>query len=39
VAEINRLLVARDIPVTRIEEHRRSLEDIFLELTGRERSL
>ena len=39
VAEINRLLVARDIPVTRIEERRRSLEDIFLELTGRERSL
>lgn len=39
VAEINRLLVTRDIPVTRIEERRRSLEDLFLELTGRERSL
>jgi ABC-2 type transport system ATP-binding protein len=39
VAEINRLLVSRGIPVTRIEERRRSLEDIFLDLTGRERSL
>ena len=39
VAEINRLLVSRGIPVTRIEERRRSLEDIFLDLTGKERSL
>lgn len=39
VAEINRLLVEQQIPVTRIEEQKKSLEDIFLELTGRERSL
>ncbi|WP_334071737.1 MULTISPECIES: ABC transporter ATP-binding protein [Paenibacillus] len=39
VAEINKLLVTYDIPVTRIEEHRKSLEDIFLELTGKGRSL
>jgi len=39
VAAINRLLVSRDIPVIRIEERRRSLEDMFLDLTGRERSL
>lgn len=39
VAEINRLLVEHYIPVTRIEEQKKSLEDIFLELTGKERSL
>ncbi|MGA8941293.1 MAG: ATP-binding cassette domain-containing protein [Thermoactinomyces sp.] len=39
VAEMNRLLVEHDIPVTRIEEEKKSLEDIFLELTGKERSL
>jgi ABC-2 type transport system ATP-binding protein len=39
VAEINRLLVARGIPVTRIEERKKTLEEMFLELTGRERSL
>ncbi|WP_159887992.1 ABC transporter ATP-binding protein [Paenibacillus puerhi] len=39
VAEINRLLVSHDIPVTRIEERGKNLEDIFLELTGKERSL
>ena len=39
VAEINRLLVSRDILVTRIEERKKNLEDIFLELTGKERSL
>lgn len=39
VAEINRLLVKHDIPVIRIEEQKKSLEDIFLELTGKERSL
>lgn len=39
VAELNRLLVSHNIPVTRIEERKKSLEDIFLELTGKERSL
>lgn len=39
IAEINRLLVTRDIPVSRIEERKKNLEDIFLELTGKERSL
>ena len=39
IAEMNRLLVEHHIPVTRIEEHKKSVEDIFLELTGRERSL
>lgn len=39
VAEMNRLLVEHQIAVTRIEEHKKSLEDIFLELTGKERSL
>ncbi|PYI56987.1 ABC transporter ATP-binding protein [Paenibacillus flagellatus] len=39
VAALNRLLVSHDIPVTRIEERRRNLEDMFLDLTGKERSL
>ncbi|GIP26262.1 bacitracin ABC transporter ATP-binding protein [Paenibacillus sp. J23TS9] len=39
VAEMNRFLVEHKIPVTRIEEQKKSLEDIFLELTGKERSL
>ncbi|MEH7456404.1 ATP-binding cassette domain-containing protein [Bacillus sp. JJ1127] len=39
VAEMNRILVEHKIPVTRIEEQQRSLEDIFLELTGKERNL
>lgn len=39
VAEINRLLVTYGIPVTRIGEKSKNLEDIFLELTGKERSL
>ncbi|MCR8980895.1 ATP-binding cassette domain-containing protein [Brevibacillus laterosporus] len=39
VADMNRLLVEHNIPVTRIEEQKKSLEDIFLELTGKERSL
>lgn len=39
VAEMNRLLVEHNIPVSRIEEQKKSLEDIFLELTGKERSL
>lgn len=39
VAELNRLLVEQHIPVTRIEEKKKGLEDIFLELTGKEQSL
>lgn len=39
VAEMNRFLVEHKIAVTRIEEQKKSLEDIFLELTGKERSL
>ncbi|WP_273321597.1 ABC transporter ATP-binding protein [Vallitalea guaymasensis] len=39
IADINTLLVNAGVQVIRIEEHRKSLEDIFLELTGRERSL
>ncbi|WP_372631224.1 ABC transporter ATP-binding protein [Cohnella sp.] len=39
VAEINRLLVTHGIPVIRIGERSKNLEDIFLELTGKERSL
>lgn len=39
VAEMNRLLVEHKIEVTRIEEQKKSLEDIFLELTGKGRSL
>ncbi|OBR65668.1 bacitracin ABC transporter ATP-binding protein [Paenibacillus oryzae] len=39
VAALNRLLVEQHIPVTRIERRKKSLEDIFLELTGKERSL
>ncbi|MEK8131881.1 ATP-binding cassette domain-containing protein [Paenibacillus filicis] len=39
IAEANRLLVSAGIPVIRIEEHKKSLEEIFLDLTGRERTL
>jgi len=39
VAEANRALVHEGIDVLRIEERRQSLERIFLDLTGRERSL
>ncbi|GIO12817.1 bacitracin ABC transporter ATP-binding protein [Cohnella xylanilytica] len=39
VSRINRILVEQDIPVIRIEERKKSLEDIFLDLTGKERSL
>ncbi|GIN73285.1 bacitracin ABC transporter ATP-binding protein [Bacillus sp. J14TS2] len=39
VARINKLLIDNDIMVTRIEEKKLSLEDIFLELTGKEKSL
>ncbi|MGG4147169.1 ABC transporter ATP-binding protein [Paenibacillus algorifonticola] len=39
VARINRELLAADIEVLRIEEHKKSLESLFLELTGKEHSL
>lgn len=39
IAEINRTLIQAGIDVIRIEEHKKSLERIFLELTGKERSL
>jgi len=39
VAQINRILVANDIDVLRIEEHRKNLESIFLDITGKEHSL
>ncbi|WP_340022495.1 ATP-binding cassette domain-containing protein [Paenibacillus sp. FSL K6-1096] len=39
VSRINGILVSGQIGVSRIEENKKSLEDIFLELTGRERSL
>lgn len=39
VARLNKELVLSGIDVLRIEERKRTLEDIFLELTGRERSL
>ena len=39
VAEVNRMLVQAGIDVFRIEEHRKNLESIFLELTGKEKSL
>lgn len=38
-AQINRLLVEKGFKVYRVEEIKRSLEDIFLELTGKEGSL
>ncbi|GFR38793.1 bacitracin ABC transporter ATP-binding protein [Insulibacter thermoxylanivorax] len=38
-AEINRLLVTNDIDVLRIEEHKKNLESIFLDMTGKESSL
>ncbi len=38
-AEINRLLVSHHIPVTRIEERKKSLEEMFLALTGKGGSL
>ncbi|MED4953533.1 bacitracin ABC transporter ATP-binding protein, partial [Paenibacillus macerans] len=38
-AQVNRLLVDSGLDVFRIEERKKSLEDIFLELTGKERSL
>lgn len=39
IATINQLLVTSGIGVTRIEERRKKLEDIFLELTGKVSSL
>lgn len=39
VAQTNRMLMNAGIDVIRIEEHKKSLESIFLELTGRERTL
>ncbi|WP_232698536.1 ABC transporter ATP-binding protein [Brevibacillus daliensis] len=39
VAQVNKILVEAGFNVIRIEEHKKSLEDIFLELTGKERSL
>lgn len=39
VAEMNRMLVEHGIPVIRIEERKKSLEDFFLERTGKGRSL
>lgn len=38
-AGLNRMLVENGFPVIRLEEHGRSLEELFLELTGGERSL
>lgn len=39
VSRINRILVENNLSVSRIQEHQKSLEDIFLDLTGKERSL
>ncbi|PKQ88163.1 bacitracin ABC transporter ATP-binding protein [Paenibacillus sp. BGI2013] len=39
VSQMNKVLVEHDIPVIRIEEYKKSLEGIFLDLTGKERSL
>uniref|UniRef100_UPI00406C3E25 ABC transporter ATP-binding protein n=1 Tax=Paenibacillus sp. FSL L8-0436 TaxID=2954686 RepID=UPI00406C3E25 len=39
VSRINRILVESNLSVSRIQEHQKSLEDIFLDLTGKERSL
>lgn len=39
VAQLNKMLLNSGIDVIRIEEHKKSLESIFLELTGKEGSL
>lgn len=39
VVQINKELTNHDIGVLRIEEHKKSLENIFLSLTGKEQSL
>lgn len=38
VAQANKSLVKADIDVLRIEEHKKNLENIFLDITGKERS-
>lgn len=39
VAGVNKILVSANIDVLRIEEHKKNLESIFMDITGRERSL
>lgn len=39
VAQANRNLVSANIDVLRIEEHKKNLESIFLDITGKERNL
>lgn len=39
IAQANKNLVAANIDVLRIEEHKKNLESIFLDITGKERSL
>lgn len=39
VAQANRSLIEANIDVLRIEEHKKNLENIFLDITGKERSL
>lgn len=39
IIQANRSLVTANIDVLRIEENKKSLEDIFLDLTGKEKSL
>lgn len=39
IAQVNRSLVSADIDVLRIEEHKKNLESIFLDITGKEQSL
>jgi ABC-type multidrug transport system ATPase subunit len=39
ITQANRSLVAADIDVLRIEEHKKNLESIFLDITGKEQSL
>lgn len=39
IAQANRSLVEANIDVLRIEEHKKNLESIFLDITGKERSL
>ncbi|BCJ93663.1 bacitracin ABC transporter ATP-binding protein [Anaerocolumna cellulosilytica] len=39
VVQANRLLVSEEIGVYRIEEHKKNLESIFLDMTGKEQTL
>jgi len=39
IAQVNKLLIEAGIDVFRIEEHKRNLESVFLELTGKGQSL